>query len=244
MPADDHPFDALEQQFKMEDAFASPFSKAVLELASRLPLPWLLDKAVELLKQRLAADSHERIVLMLKTCMDVVRQHDEEIKRLRDKNPEVVEKRAEVLGELLLDAARKAGRTRAIERVQRIGLILGNAVVDTKPPNPDETEEMLRVAVDLSERDVVFLRELIRIEGQMLTSNDHIPRYQAYDAWERGFWGSRVDPEIDSIFSKLESYGLVARIAPPNNLNIMADFQNRYVLLKKGLRFDSLIRKT
>jgi hypothetical protein len=45
------------------------------------------------------------------------------------------------------------------------------------------------------------------------------------------------------VFSKLESYGLVARIPPPNNLNISADFQNRYVLLKKGARFATLIRE-
>ena len=34
-----------------------------------------------------------------------------------------------------------------------------------------------------------------------------------------------------------------SRLAPPNNLNILADFQNRYVLLKKGLRFVTLIRE-
>lgn len=62
-------------------------------------------------------------------------------------------------------------------------------------------------------------------------------------SWERGPWGNKIDPEIDSIFSKLESYGLVARIPPPNNLNISADFQNRYVLLKKGERFSKLIQE-
>jgi hypothetical protein len=43
------------------------------------------------------------------------------------------------------------------------------------------------------------------------------------------------------VFRKLESYGLTARIPPPNNLNIMDGFQNRYVLLKKGLRFVDFI---
>jgi hypothetical protein len=61
--------------------------------------------------------------------------------------------------------------------------------------------------------------------------------------WEQGPWGTRIDPEIDSVFSKLESYGLVSRIAPPNNLNISADFQNRYVLLAKGLRFVDLVQQ-
>jgi hypothetical protein len=52
---------------------------------------------------------------------------------------------------------------------------------------------------------------------------------------------SRVIPELDSVFNKLESYGLVTRIHPPNNINIMADYQSRYVLLPKGVRFVALI---
>lgn len=53
--------------------------------------------------------------------------------------------------------------------------------------------------------------------------------------------GNEAGGDLDSTFSKLESYGLVSRLAPPNNQNIMADFQNRYVLLQKGLRFSDSI---
>jgi hypothetical protein len=101
----------------------------------------------------------------------------------------------------------------------------------------------MRVAIELSDHDIEFLRELVRIEGFMLEAQDHISRYDAHTKWEQGRWGDRIDPEIDSVFSKLESYGLVARLAPPSNLNLTADFQNRYVLLKKGLRFFILIRE-
>jgi hypothetical protein len=110
-------------------------------------------------------------------------------------------------------------------------------------PKRETTEEMMRVAMELSDHDIEFLRELVRIESSLFQTQDHIPRYDAYTKWEQGRWGDRIDPEIDSVFSKLESYGLVARLAPPNNLNILADFQNRYVLLKKGLRFVTLIRE-
>ena len=60
--------------------------------------------------------------------------------------------------------------------------------------------------------------------------------------WENGKWGDRVDPGLDSVFGKLASYGLVAPVPPPNNLTVMADFQNRYVLLPKGLHFYKLIQ--
>jgi hypothetical protein len=127
--------------------------------------------------------------------------------------------------------------------VKRIGRILGNAIVESKPPDADEVEEMMRVAVELGDTEIRYLRELVRIEGDVLSTQAHVPRYEAHNKWEQGWWGNSVDPEIDSVFSKLESYGLVARIAPPNNQNIMADFQNRYVLLKKGLRFVTLARE-
>src|ERR1700693_2925496 len=63
------------------------------------------------------------------------------------------------------------------------------------------------------------------------------PPATAYDHWESGFWGTQPNPDLDSAFSKLESYGLVPRTGPPNNLNIFTDFQNWFALLPKGLRF-------
>lgn len=244
MPADNHPFDALEKQFQMEDLPVSPITKAVVNISSLLPTVWPFNKAVEVLKRHLAADSLNRIDLMIKTCMTEVRKHEDQMRKLFEaRNGQESPAREEVSRELLLDAARKAESTRANERVKRIGLILANGIVESKPPDADEVEEMMRVAMELSDRDIEFLRELVRIESSLFQTQDHIPRYDAYTKWEQGWWGDRIDPEIDSVFSKLESYGLVARLAPPNNLTILADFQNRYVLLKKGLRFVTLIRE-
>jgi hypothetical protein len=245
MPADDHPFDALEHQLHMENLSVSPVAENLLVLASDLPVEWPFNKIVEWLRKgNLAADSQERIRLMLDTCKLEIRKHDEEMMKLRDSlDAEHRQAREELLPGLLLDAARKAESTRAKERVKRIGLILANAVTESTPTDADEIEEMMRVAVELSDRDIEFLRELLRVQGSNLQSKDHIPRFEAHQSWEQGWWRSSINPEIDSVFSKLESYGLVARIPPPNNLNISADFQNRYVLLKKGARFATLIRE-
>lgn len=221
----------------------SPVTKVVAEIVSLMPPVWPFNKAAERLKGFLAADSIERIRLMLETCLNEVLKHEKQIQEiLRNKSAKELQEREETSRELLLDAARKAESTRAKERVRRIGLILANSIMQSKPTDADETEEMMRVAMELSDRDIEFLRELIKIEGSMLDTQDHIERYQAHTRWQTGFWGARIDPEIDSVFSKLESYGLVARIPPPNNLNIMADYQNQYVLLMKGKRFAALIR--
>ena len=100
---------------------------------------------------------------------------------------------------------------------------------------------MMRIAMELSDRDVFYLGELVKLEGKRFRTNGRLERYDAHTRWEHGPWGTRPDGELDSAFSKLESYGLVSRLAPQNNQNIMAVFQNRYVLLEKGLSFSDSI---
>jgi hypothetical protein len=233
MPIDD-PIGALEKQFELERSSISPVTEKFLAIASRLLLPAILDKAIASLREHIATDSEERVRLLLETVAQVVQRHESAIQHLRDD---------EGIRGLALDAVRRAARTRAKKRVERLGLILGGAFVQTNAKDDDELEEMMRVATELSDSDVDYLRELDKIEGSMLDGRDHIPRHAAYDRWVQGRWGDSLQPAIDSAFSKLESYGLVARIAPPNNLNAFADFQNRYVLLPKGLRFVKLVRE-
>lgn len=241
MPIDDHPFDALDRQFGAEDISVSPVSRAVLSIASSLPLPWPIDKAVVQAKEHLGSDSIDRIRLMLETCMTEVRRQGEEIRKITEKlSRDELERREESTKGLLLDAARKAQVTRDKARVKRIGMILANAAVDPKTIDADDIEEMMRIAMDLSDQDIEILRELVRIGGAMVAQLGRIDRYSAHTKWEHGRWGTRLDSDIESVFSKLESYGLVARIPPPNNLNITADFQNRYVLLRRGLHFIDL----
>jgi hypothetical protein len=198
---------------------------------------------VAALREAIAADSRERIKIMLETCMNRVRKCEDDILKVKQ-NLSAAEsnERGAVAKDLLVDAARKAVNTRSIERVRRIGFILANGVIEPKRPDGDEIEEMMRVAMDLGEEEVRYLCELVRIEGQQVRGNGRIDRQSAHSMWENGFWGTRPDSELDSVFGKLESYGLVSHLAPPNNLNIMADIQNRYALLMKGLRFVDLIQ--
>jgi hypothetical protein len=247
MPIDDHPIDVLKERLQTEAAFVSPVTAVaakLLNVAALLPLRWPMDKVIDRIRECLGQQSADRVELLLQVCADGVRKHDDEINQLREAlSPEAEEKRAEAMEDLLLDGARKAETTRDRERVKRIGLILANATVETHAPDADEIEEMMRVAMDLSDADVEHLRELIRIEGHLLRAQDRIPRPSALGMWEKGSWGSKRSSDLDSIFSKLESYGLVSRLAPPNNLNAFADFQNKYVLLREGLRFSELIQE-
>jgi hypothetical protein len=59
MPADDHPFDALNRHYELEDSSISPVTKVVVDIASSIPLPPPFDKVLAWVKDHLAADSVE-----------------------------------------------------------------------------------------------------------------------------------------------------------------------------------------
>lgn len=225
----------------MEDISSSPVSKMVMHIASFVPL-YPLGKIFAKLKEYVNADSAHKVRVMIETVMTEVRKHDNAIQKIEvTLSNQQAEQRANTARDLLIDATRKSLNTRSIERVKRIGLILANGVLEPSL-DADETEEMMRIAMDLTDKEIAYLSDLVNIEGQAIASQGRLNRYSAHTAWERGPWGAtKTNPEIDSVFSKLGSYGLVAPIPPPNNLNIMADFQNRYVLLPKGARFVQLL---
>jgi hypothetical protein len=76
-------FRALGEQFDLEDLSASPVTSKVLKIASLIPLAWPFEKIAETLKGRLAADSIERIRLLLQTCIQETRAHAKDVEQLR-----------------------------------------------------------------------------------------------------------------------------------------------------------------
>jgi hypothetical protein len=77
------------------------------------------------------ADAAERDRLMLETIAAEVVKHEEDLRRTKqvvaDQASRISE---EVLGPLLLDAARKAESTRSKERVQQIDLIRSRTAIE------------------------------------------------------------------------------------------------------------------
>jgi hypothetical protein len=217
-------------------------NKTVLSLLSSLPLPWPFNVSVNKVKERIHAEEHERIRVVLTTVVEILGRHRETLDEIRQKQSQTEHvARTEAFLQLLLDGARKASVTRSMERVKRIGLILANGFAEPKPINEDEIEELMRVARELTDLDVVYLRELVEMEGGVVRIKGRVERYEAYRRWDDHRWLTSKLGEIESTFNKLEGYGLVSKIPPPNNINIMADMPNSYVLLPKGLRFVDLI---
>jgi len=113
---------------------------------------------------------------------------------------------------VLLEASRKAQEATTESKIRRLAAILANGLEEAAPA--DTVAEMLRIAIDLSDADVEFLRQMNRSErfrpgGPGLASVD-----DANDEWKE------IKPHIEgldrsdgqSIALKLQSYGLIESV--------------------------------
>lgn len=140
---------------------------------------------------------------------------------------------------LILDAIHKAEDLRDRKRVERIGKILAHALTLGPDTNFDKAEEMMRVARDLSDQDVVGLRYLYDTQFVALQQN-HL-RINVDDI--NTIWREKVPINIEgvlqaeyiSIFLKLQGLGLATLVErkqtqlPPN--------EQVFALLAKGADF-------
>jgi hypothetical protein len=239
VPIDD-PLDALQKQLESEDRAKDPVAARIADLASIAfsgPLAQIIQRLIGHIKE----DKFERIELTLKVMAAELHRHENRIRELSNDHAQL-NRRTEGWFPLVQDGIERAQRTRAKERIERIGKILANAFVAQSAPPADEVEELMRVAMELSDKEVALLGELVRIQASQLDSTGRVPRYTAWESWLSGNWNIVPAGELESAFSKLESFGLVSRMAPPNNLNIMADIQTRYSLLRKGVDFVNFAR--
>ena len=146
---------------------------------------------------------------------------------------------------LLVDADRKARATRGREKVQRIAAILCNAAEAGQTKSTSDTEDMMRIAMDLSDVDVRVLQEIVRTQGPVLSGGrTAVPRYNAYSLWNSGRWNDLGlgGGELLSICKKLESFGLVYPAYNPQQ-NILSDEPTAFGLLKRGKEFVEYIQR-
>jgi hypothetical protein len=146
------------------------------------------------------------------------------------------------LGPLILDAIRRAEGVRAKDRIERIAKILAYATDHGSGVPPDNTEELIRIAVDLSDRDVLLLREIYAAQVHLVTTGV-VPGDQVNDVWRNQ--PPRVtgigESEIQSICAKLQSFGLIVRVER-NNFKVAIGIVP-YALVPKGKDFIEFLRE-
>lgn len=242
----DDPISALKRQLEFEELSATPYvgnlSTVLSMLLSLLKADPVSVHAIGAIEKLRAKDEQHRLAVLLETFEQEFARLNADVEAMLVKfSPAERERTAATMIGLIADASRKAAATRSDERVKRIATILAHGLAALRINEADEIDEMMRIAMELTDTDVDYLGKLVQLEGSIVKTDGRITRYEALRRWEQSAWGNRNDPEVEGIFAKLEGYGLVWRLPSPNNMNTMADIMNQYSLLAKGLRFVELI---
>jgi len=189
--------------------------------------------------------SSDNLAELVTVLADELRHRGAQIQRLMQETEEHRKFVADDLPGLVLDALRRAEGVRAKDRIKRLATVLVHAAEVGRRDLADYAEEMLRIATELSEPDVVALREIVEVQARLIrkdlgrvtprVAHDWMPQILA-SLKGTGF----LQGEIDSICAKLESFGLVTKTE--RNVNLISDNPTPYALLQKGADFIAYIR--
>lgn len=145
---------------------------------------------------------------------------------------------------LVLDAERKARQTRTKGRVLRLAVIVSNAAKDDPPSSPDQVEDMLRIAMEVDDIDVVVLNEAVRVQGH-LTQGARPSRHAVREAWRKAQWRDLgiAATQLDAITGKLQSLSMLWRLEQPSNHNENAPMTSDFLVLQRGFDFIAALKE-
>jgi hypothetical protein len=232
----DDPIKAVESLIASDERLRSPITDKLVTIAKELRIPGASTLS-GLIERRRRANWE----LLLRTAILELRYLIEHFDGLEAKHKEFLKND---FGDLVVDALSKAERLRAKERVARIALILANAAEVGPSTDLDLTEELMRVATELSDIEVEFLRQMDSFHpypwqnpgGGLLTV------HEANMNWsERHPQLSGVDnSEYSSIALRLQSLGLIEAVE--REVAIVGPDITPYRILRKGSAFIRFVR--
>jgi hypothetical protein len=232
----DDPMNAANAQIASDERQRSAVTEIIVDAVAAIEIPGAGAVASFLDKRR--AENRD---LLVRVIRDELHKLTERVGQLSERHKQFIQTD---FAELVTDGLRKAENIRAKERIVRIGMILATAAQEGPRASPDETEELMRVAAALSDLDVAVLREIHQAQREYLKNNqaERVDRETANEAWRDSppQIAGVSDGEIQSCCSKLQSFGLVARIE--RNDFKLGPNEIPYALLKRGAVFIEFIR--
>lgn len=249
MPADD-PVSALQALNESDERQRSPIrrlTKHFIQVVKLFSLPGseLTLGGISAALEWLDAQAAGNLAELVQVLTDELKYRGAQIEKLMQESEGHRKFVAEDLPGLALDAMLRAERIRDKDRVRRLARILVRAVEVGPSNSADYAEEMLRIATQLEERDVLVLREHVRVQGTMIQKDiGRVKHYAAHsvgrDILARLSTAGFLQGQVDSICAKLESFGLLSRTE--RNVNVLADDPTPYALLQKGMDFVAYIK--
>ena len=228
----DNPFEQVAALIARDERQQLPEPvDAILKTMAKVPGagPFVALVRYESEKQRF-----ENAELMLRTAWD-------ELKRVSATLDDFLKDpaRHDAVKRLVLDATRKAEGLRDRKRVERIGKILAHALT-LSISDFDKAEEMMRIARDLSDADVLGLRHLYDTQSETLQRHGlNFELNEINRIWRDNLSKNRIagvlQPEWRSIFLKLQGLGLATAVERiPTELPLD---EQPFALLAKGADF-------
>ena len=257
----DDPLDASEERVDAERRAESPVTRFVPQLAKLFDIIPL--ELFGFTKGEVAAGKS-----LAKICAASVNKIEEgragylmgslrdEVRRLHSKLEEVDEAHKIFAKEefipLVVDGLQKAEQTRGKSKIRRIAAILAHSLEVGPAEAADTAEEMMRLAMILSDEDVIVLRAIV--EGQRASFNQCTGRTDinsSNDFWARlnGPADLVIQPvqslavgDRQSICAKLQSLGLL--VQDERNQQKLNPGEIPYGLLRKGITFVEYIQSS
>jgi hypothetical protein len=234
----DDPLDATLKQIEADErSLPAEWVEKLVKLTGKLPPP---GSEIAAYLERMASNKREENRgYLLDTLAGEVRYA---IQKVGDLSKEHLDFVREELPGLVLEANERAAETRSKAKIQRLAKIVGFALEVGPASSVEIADEMLRIATELSERDVKILVDL-DAQNQVIGTKLGTPNVNDANAvWKAlqsrdPFYG-RAD--VYSACATLQGFGLV--IAVERNQNLLDLESVPHALLPKGRAFLEYVR--
>lgn len=216
----DDEIDATRKQ--IEFTRKSPAAKAVSTILDTLVgfgVPAL--KPASTVMKRLVEQREDNTAYLVEAVILRLRTLEEQFKALSEEHKRFIQSEGP---RLLLEAAARAETIRSRTRIDRLSLIVVNTLLEGAKVDLDSADDMLRVTVDLSERDIDVLAKIYAVQANALAQLNFLPEQNMVNSSWRDLQSK--DPlfksaEIHSICAKLQGLGLVTQVPPiPTTLDL------------------------
>jgi hypothetical protein len=151
---------------------------------------------------------------LLSVAIEELKYLQLQVGQLKDEQKEFLN--TEGIG-LLAEAAKRASETRDRDRIRRIAAVFAHGVENAGAVAIPEAEEFMRLAVLLSDTDVLVLREFVRRQAgleERARKLGRTLREEANWAWRENkpVFDGLSEGDLQSACSRLQAFGLVVRV--------------------------------